>query len=159
MRVYVSILIIMALAGCGPIRLPRLPKPIAKPETAVTGVRLVETGANAARYDIDVALYNPNDEPLPLTFVEYRFEVEGRRYETDGLPRTTLPASGRVTVTLPAIVTGDQSPPDSGGYRTSGRITITPEGEVRRLLYTMGWPKPKTSFEGAGPIGPPAEKP
>lgn len=147
-------LVLAGLVGCGPIKLPSLPTPIATPGTAVTAVRLVDTGSRAARYDIDVSLYNPNDVPLPLTFAEYRLQVGANSYQSDGLPRATLPASGRITLTFPAVLLGGegQSPLSAGAYDTSGTITITPAGEVRRLLYAIGLPKPKAKFEGSGEL-------
>ena len=157
----ILVLAVAGLVGCGPIKMPSLPKPISTPGAAVEAVRLVETGSSAARYDIDVSLYNPNDVPLPLTLAEYRLQVGGNSYQTDGLPRATLPASGRLTLTFPAVLLRDEGdgPPSTGTYQTSGTITITPAGEVRRLLYEIGWPKPKAKFTGQGEVGPATEIP
>jgi len=36
---------------------------------------------------------------------------------------------------------------------------VTPAGEVRRLLYAIGFPKPKAKFKGRGDIGSASEQP
>ena len=147
------------LIGCGPIKLPSMPKALDTPGTAVAAVRLVESGPRAARYDIDVSIYNPNDVPLPMTFAEYELTVDGATYRSDALPRATAPALRRITISLPAVLVWDDdvSPPAGGTYEASGRIIMTPPGEVRRLLYEIGLPKPRMKFTGQGEITPAME--
>ena len=151
-RAFVVLCLAAALSGCGPLKMPKLPKRVLSPLTEVRQVRLVDISDNAARYDIDVLLINRNDFPLPLTHSQYTLTIGGVKYATDTLPNATLPASRTVRITLPAVLATEDgvAPLREGRYETSGSVEMTPEGQVRQLLYEMGVPKPKANFSGQG---------
>ena len=154
MRTAVIILLCVTAGGCSWLKLPRLPQRVLKPAAVVTQVRQVERSEIAARYEIDVSLYNPNDFPLPITFAAYSLSIGGSSYKTDTVPSATLPATGRLTVSLPAVLrTGAEAGSDAPGFDASGTFTITPEGEMRRMLYEIGFPKPRAVFNGRGEVG------
>jgi LEA14-like dessication related protein len=144
------LVLVLSLGACGPFKLPRLPQRLDRPGATVSGVRLLEAGQAASRYAIDISLYNPNEVPLPVTFVEYRISIGGANYETDMIPGVTLPAKARITVSLPAVLVRGAS--QGGVYEMSGQFTITPAGEVRKLLYEIGIPKPKSRFSAQGKV-------
>ena len=150
-RAWVTFILLTVAGGCGPFKAPHLPKVVHTPDAVITAVRLVDAGDRAARFDVDVTLSNPNDFPLPLTHAKYELKIAGLAYATDVLPKTTLPAAGEITVTLPAVLRGD-APPTNGQYQATGRIELTPGGQVRRLFYDIGFPKPKARFTGEGVV-------
>jgi hypothetical protein len=139
----------MVLGACE-ARMPTFPTPVSHPDVAISRMDLVASSNEATRYDLVLTLTNPNDEALPLVASDYTVEVNGAKYRSDSLPNATLPASGSVTFALPAIITaapGNQ-------FSAQGEIEYFPPGQIKRLFYELGWPKPRVPFKGAGIVQP-----
>ncbi len=152
-RISMMLMTGLLLAGCSWLKPPKPPKPVIDPEAAVTQVRLIRSGDQASRFDITVTLTNPNDFALELEGAHYSFEIGPSRYETETVPHTTLPKSGKISIALPAVLTGEGGAPPTGGqYHASGSITLNPPGQIRRVLYELGLPKPKVRFDGQGMV-------
>ena len=135
------------LPGCGPLKAPEMPTPIASPQAQVLGVRRVEAGPDAHRYVIIVALTNPNDVALPMLDADYRLDIGDAEYRGDTSPNATLPASGRLTLELPAVVTAD-----GNEYDVRGSLELDPPQQLKQVFYELGLPRPRANFAGRGEI-------
>lgn len=145
--ILILVLVTGGLGGCGPLKAPELPTPIASPEAQVLSVRRVEAGTDAQRYVVVVALTNPNDVALPMLDADYRLEIGPGEYHGDTSPNATLPASGRLTIELPAVLTaeGDQ-------YEVRGSLELDPPQQLKQVFYELGLPRPRANFAGRGEI-------
>jgi hypothetical protein len=134
------------LGGCS-IGLPTFPKPIGVPDAQVAAVRVVESSDVAGRYMIYVTLTNPNNIALPIEASDYSLTVAGKTYKGDTPPQATVPASGSITVKLPAVIPGGGG---GGQYDVSGGLTLHPPGQIKQILYDIGVPMPQARFSGKG---------
>lgn len=147
--------IAMALGstGCGIlIKLPEAPIPIKSPLAVVDRVEVVDRSDEAARYLIYVTLTNPNDVALPMTEAHYRLsvaEASADGYKSDVTPNATLPADGAIQVRLPAVLAAG---PQDGEFEVGGSIRVYPPGQIKKVGYDLGWPRPTVSFSGKGAL-------
>jgi hypothetical protein len=146
-------LLAACLGGCG-LSAPKLPTPIAMPEVKIEAVHLMDSGPEGSRYQIALAMSNPNDEALPLTFAWYALSVAGGQseYQGDGLPNATLPAGGSIRFVLPAVVAS--SGQVGQNYQATGSIQMRPPGQIKNVFYELGLPLPRASFNGSGAVQP-----
>lgn len=141
----------LTATGCGVIKLPEAPVPIATPGVTVDRVELVDRSDAAARYLIHLTLTNPNDFALPMTDTQYELSVANaaaEAYDGDTIPNATLPASGTIRLKLPAVVKGG----GEGQYDVSGSIRVFPPGQLKKVGYELGIPRPRVAFASAGAV-------
>lgn len=123
------------------------------PEAQVTEVRVLERTERAVRMELLVELTNPNAVDLPLREVDYRVSVpKAGSFHFVMPPVATLPAEGRQTLRLPAVLevpTGQEQT-----FRVSGTVSYEPPGELRRIMTDSGMPLPLSRFSAEGPLGP-----
>lgn len=139
--------------GCNVIKLPEAPVPITTPEATVDRVELVDRSETAARYLIVLTLNNPNDFALPMTDTQYELAIAGAAaepYDGDTIPNATLPASGSIQIKLPAVVRGA----GEGQYDLSGSIRVFPPGQLKKVGYELGIPRPRVAFAAKGDVTP-----
>lgn len=144
--------LILLPGGCQVFRLPRLPKSIKSPAARVVAVETRETGPDAVRAVVVVALTNPNDEPLPLTEARYTLEISGLgTYKGQTSPNAVLPSEGEITLRLPAAILGSGATVGMS-YSVGGMVQYHPPGELRHITYDVGVPLPSATFSGSGQV-------
>jgi len=117
----------------------------------VDSVRVDQTTDEGVRLLVTVQAQNPNNTPLPVTWLWYKVDLDGGgEFEFTELPKVTLPAHGEQTITLPAAFTLDDLALMGRGYRVQGKATYEPPGEIRKLLTEYGVPLPSASFKDEG---------
>lgn len=143
----------LTTTGCNVIKLPEAPVPITTPEATVDRVELVDQSETAARYLIFLTLTNPNDFALPMTDTQYELAIAGtaaEAYDGDTIPNATLPGSGTIQLQLPAVVKGGTP----GQYDVSGSIRVFPPGQLKKVGYELGIPRPRVAFAAKGDVTP-----
>lgn len=131
-----SAVLIAGLCGCATEKSPVI---------TVVGANLVESGENARVIAMELAIENPNPRPLELLEFRYRVKVPGSdSYEGRRRAIATLAANRTTRMTLPAVVSGD----DSGPAAISGTLTYVSPGRFAEALFDTGVRKPKVSFGG-----------
>jgi hypothetical protein len=141
------------VTGCSSYRSPAI---------QVQNVRVVDQTDEAITLGFDLAVTNPNDEPLKLLDFNYSLTVDGKGvYSGKRSAEATLNAAGEQRVTLPAVVpfqrTGWQpgSVPAQADYAISGSVLFLTPGEIALILFDSGVRRPKARFAQAGvaPLG------
>ncbi len=140
------------LTACGPVKLLESSGPFVMPTAQVTQVQRLEVSAEASRLEITVDIENPNTYPVPMTDATYELQVNQIRYRSLFEPNTTLPASGRMSVVLPAVLPGVGADHKLSAYNASGSIGLEPPEDVGRLLARLFSIRPRVGFAGQGDV-------
>lgn len=145
-------LLLGGLGGCGIIKLPRLPKPLAPIHATVERAALVDLTDEAAAVAVYVRMVNTNDEPMPMVIARYTVECGQAKYTGDQVPNATMPDDSlEQVVHFPAVLL-DVGNPVGREIRASGTIEIQPPGEIRKLMTEWRIPRPTVSFDGTATV-------
>ena len=135
------------LSGCAALR---------EPDVRVQSVTLTDRTAEVLAVQIEVILMNPNDKPLELQNMKYRVTLTGAgEFHGKRAALQTLPANGRGTLLIPAIIEhgglgGSEGAPQSHCQSRLGTPTIGMDCAIRgRLRYRAPGALEQTLF-GAG---------
>jgi hypothetical protein len=146
--------LVFAAGGCGIIKLPRLPKPLAPIHATIERATLVDMTDEAAAVDVYLRLVNTNDEPMPMVIARYTVECGQARFTGDQVPNATMPDDAlEQVVRFPAVLL-DVGDPVGKKVRARGTIEIQPPGEIRQLMSEWRLPRPTVSFDGTATIEP-----
>ncbi len=148
--------LLLAAHGCGPLEMPDLPDPVEAPQVRVDGVELVEKTKEGARFRIHLRMSNPNDVQLPLRLATYQLNVGASSYAGDTRPNVTLPGTEHarsITFSLPAAI-GAASVSPGTPWRATGRVRYEPPGKLRQMFTDIGIPLPEVAFSGRGRLAP-----
>ena len=141
-----------ATSGCAGLSRMRGPH-IDSPTIEVGEVRLVDQTAEGARVQLTVVLVNPNPTALPLVTNAYRVTVAGKTFAFTESVRRTLPAQGRQTLTLSAAFATGNADMAGAAYRVTGSVEYHPPGQLRRIMYDSGVPRPTVGYATSGKLG------
>ncbi len=124
-----------------------------RPVTArVDSVTVDDQTDQGVRLLVTVVAENPNDTPLPVTWVWYKVNLDGGgdEFTFTELPKATLPAHGTQTITLPAAFARGGGEAAGDRYQVTGHVTYHPPGEIRKLLTEYKVPLPSAAFADEG---------
>ena len=141
----VFLIALLALAtGCSSFKAPGI---------AVLDATLVESTAEANRFDVEIDLMNPNDEALEIREFSYSFTVTGGPAYTGrwSLGQTLAPGH-RSQVTLPAVVVLDPAAGTEPRWRIRGQVLYVSPGALAEILLDSGVRKPRARFRGEGTV-------
>lgn len=134
------------VGGCeNMFKLPRMPEIVEPIRSGVRDVRVVELTEHGTSVAVELWLENPNDFELPLTRAIYTIKVGEGEYRGNYEPLATLPAKGRLTISVPGAVS--VSAQVGMNYAVEGKIRFRAPGEIQKLLNDMGAPFPEAKFE------------
>lgn len=114
----------------------------AAPEIRVLRALPADRTAEAMTIDFDLAMVNPNDEPLDIRWVEYTFGVGGDTiYTGRHAIQSTLPARDVAAARIPAVLRFDQvngamhsATSMPGDWWLDGSLIYIPPDEITQVL-------------------------
>ena len=147
MSVYRVVMLVALLAvtgGCSSFKAPGI---------AVLDASLVESTAEACRFDVHIEIMNPNDESMELREFSYSFTVRGERTYSGrwSLGRTLAPGH-RSKITLPAVVAIDPSATTDAAWTIRGNVLYVSPGALAEMLLDSEVREPRARFRGQGTV-------
>ena len=127
------------------------------PSIQLVGVRLVEQSDEAATFQFDLELKNPNDEPIELREFRYTLRLNDRDVFVGRRAATTTLQPGTVNQdSLPTVIRYEtmgwtsRALPETVEYQLSGTLLYVTPGELAEILLDTGVRKPTVRFSRSG---------
>ncbi|MFM7809073.1 MAG: hypothetical protein ACKPEA_14275 [Planctomycetota bacterium] len=122
------------------------------PGIRVTGVDVVEVGADTSEVAVRLEIQNTTAEPIRLDTWDYSLDVRGQRaYSGVWVAAITVPAESRILTAIPATVSNAQLQNADAPWNASGWIRYLEPTRFSQMLYDLGLNRPSTTFGGSGP--------
>jgi hypothetical protein len=129
-----------AIAGCS-----------TPPGIRVTGVDVVEVGADSSEVAVRLEIQNTTGEPIRLDTWDYTLDVRGQRaYSGVWVAAITVPPESRILTAIPATVPNAQLQSADAPWNASGWIRYLEPTRFSQMLYDLGLNRPSTTFGGSG---------
>ena len=121
------------------------------PGIRVTGVDVVEVGADTSEVAVRLEIQNTTAEPIRLDTWDYTLDVRGQRaYSGVWVAAITVPAESRILTAIPATVSNAQLQNADAPWNASGWIRYLEPTRFSQMLYDLGLNRPSTTFGGSG---------
>jgi len=143
-----QILVAAGLAGCSGFQ---------SPSVSISEPSVADRSDEAVVLSFDMAMQNPNDQPLELREMHYTLRVDDSTvYRGRRDAQATLPADGAWTISVPAVIpyrAADWSSQSSSAevrYELQGALLYVMPGEIREILLESGIHRPTVRFRAEG---------
>ena len=123
------------------------------PSIAVMEATVTERTDEALRLDIELALSNPNDEPLELREFVYEVSLDGESvYTGRRAAEATLSARSEKRIALPAVIRFDglKTVPGAAGWSVRGSVLYLTPTVLAEILLDADLYEPRAGFQGDG---------
>ena len=137
---FLALVSLAASTGCG-----------TPPGIRVTGVDVVEVGADTSELAVRLEIQNTTAEPIRLDTWDYSLDVRGQRaYSGVWVAAITVPPESRILTAIPATVPNTQLQNADAPWNASGWIRYLEPTRFSQMLYDLGLNRPSTTFGGSG---------